>query len=60
MKSRLDDIRFVNLCARNEFKRELGRTLTRPEVKPVKLKESAKPNTLWTTRFTSSDDKPKQ
>lgn len=49
MKPKLDDIRFVNQCARQQFKRELGRSLTKPELKPVKPKPEQ--NHLWSTQW---------
>jgi hypothetical protein len=60
---KLDDIRFVSLCARNQFKRELGRTLTKPEPKPGKTKPSkiqTEANPLWTTQLRSSNDRHKE
>ncbi|WNO05992.1 hypothetical protein [Rhodoferax mekongensis] len=54
MKPKLEDIRFVNQCARNQFKRELGRTLSRPD--PQKKRGRQEKNTLWNIRFKEVND----
>jgi len=49
MKPKLEDIRFVNQATRAQFKRDLGRSLTKPEFKPAPPKPE--PNPLWKTQF---------
>lgn len=47
MKPKLLDIHFVNQATRTQFKHAVGRTLAKPEPKPVKPKPE--PNPLWTS-----------
>lgn len=51
MRPKLEDIRFVNQCARDQFKRELGRRLARPEPKPATGSAKTTSNPLWGIRL---------
>lgn len=49
MKPKLIDIHFVNQATRTQFKHAVGRTLAKPEPKPVKPKPELNP--LWKTQL---------